>query len=176
MQIADKTVVAIDYKLTDPNGDVLDKSEPGQPLYYLQGAGQIVPGLETSLNGKSVGEEVTVTLDPENAYGPRDPELIRSIPREMFDEPDALEPGLQFDMPLDFDDEAQEDADEDDFDDEDFMLFTIMEVKDDEIIADGNHELAGIRLTFEVKVCEIREASDEELEHGHAHGPDMEPH
>lgn len=177
MQIADKTVVAIDYKLKDENGEIIDQSQAGQPLYYLHGIGQIVPGLEDSLNGKSAGDEFTVTLDPDHAYGHRDPELVRAIPIDMFDEPESLKPGLQFDMPFEMLEEGDDEPSEnEEFDEEDFLLFTIIEVKDSEVIADGNHELAGMKLTFDVKVQDVREATPEELDHGHAHGPDMEPH
>ena len=160
MQITENTVVALDYKLTDDEGALIDQSQDGTPLFYLHGVGQIIPGLESRLEGKSAGDRLQVTLPPEEGYGQRDPELIRSIPLDMFEEPEKLEAGLQFDLE----------------DETGVYLFTIQEVREGEVVADGNHELAGMNLTFDVTIREVREASAEEVEHGHAHGPDMEPH
>ena len=160
MQIIANKVVAIDYKLTDADGQLLDQSDPADPLYYLHGVGQIIPGLEEELDGKLQGDEFQVTVPAESAYGIKDPELVRVIPIDMFEDPQQLEPGLQFDLE----------------DDQEVFLFTIIEVNDDEVVADGNHELAGLDLTFNVTVKEVRDATPEEIDHGHAHGPDMEPH
>jgi len=160
MQITENKVIAIDYKLTDDQGELIDQSEASDPLYYLHGAGQIIPGLEEELEGKSQGDSFTVTIDAENAYGTREEELVRSIPKDMFEDAEMLEVGLQFELE----------------DDEGVYLFTITEVNEDDVVADGNHDLAGMRLTFEVKVGEVRDATEEELEHGHAHYPGMESH
>lgn len=160
MQISENKVVAIDYRLTDDGGELIDQSDESDPLCYLHGVGEIIPGLENELNGKSVGDQFEVTIEPEEAYGMKDPELVRAIPKELFEDPDVLKPGLQFDLQ----------------DENGVFLFTITEVSEEEVVADGNHELAGMRLTFNVTVRDIRDATAEEIEHGHAHGPNMEPH
>ena len=160
MQITENKVVAIDYRLTDMDGVLIDQSPESDPLYYLHGVGHIIPGLEEELDGKSVGDQFEITVDPESGYGHKDPELVRAIPLEMFEEPEMLEPGLQFDLE----------------DESGIYLFTISEINENEVVADGNHELAGMTLTFKVTVREIRDASEEEIEHGHAHYPDMQVH
>ena len=154
MQIAPDKVVSIHYTLTNETGETLDSSrERGEPLAYLHGHGNIIPGLETALDGKASGEQVQVTVDPEEGYGERHDALIQDVPREAFQGVDELEPGMQF--------QAQTEAGA--------RLFVITDIQGDQVTVDGNHPLAGERLHFDVEVTEVREATDEEKNHGHVH-------
>lgn len=155
MQIADKTVVAIDYTLSNDEGEVLDSSEGAQPLAYLHGAANIIPGLEQALTGKSAGDELEVSVEPELAYGEYSLELVATLNRSMFEGVDELLPGMQFHASAP---------------DGGMQIVTIRDVDGDDVTVDGNHPLAGQRLNFKVKVVSVREATGEELEHGHAHG------
>lgn len=153
MQIAKNTVVTIDYTLTNDDGQVIDTSSNSQPLAYIHGTGSIIPGLEAALEGKDKGEEVKVSIPPEQAYGERDDELKQVVPKDRFDGVDKLEPGMQF--------QAQSEGG--------VRIVTISAVEGDDVTVDANHPLAGETLHFEVAVREVREASAEELEHGHVH-------
>lgn len=155
MQITKNKVVGIDYKLSDEEGQVIDASREGDPLFYLHGTGNIIPGLEKQLEGKSPGDQFKCLVPPEDAYGLHMEELIQTVSRENFAEAESLEVGMQFEVP----------------DEEGEMVFTITEIDGDDIHIDGNHELAGVTLNFEVKVNEVRDATPEELDHGHAHFP-----
>lgn len=154
MQITADKVVAFDYTLTDAEGEVIDSSEGQEPLLYLHGQGGIIEGLERALEGRIAGDQLQVTVEPEDAYGFRDDELLQHVPREQFEDVDDLEIGMQFQ------------ADTDDG----LMVFTVVEVADDVIQVDGNHPLAGETLNFDVTIRDVRDATDEELQHGHAHG------
>lgn len=161
MQIADNAVVAIHYTLTDDAGTTLDTSrERNEPLAYLHGHGNIIPGLESALVGKQAGDKLNVTVTPEEGYGERHDALIQTVPREAFEGVDEVLPGMQF--------QAQTDAGP--------RLFTITEVEGDNVTVDGNHPLAGATLHFDVEITEVREASAEELSHGHVHGPGGHQH
>ncbi len=153
MQIAKDKVVAIDYTLKDDDGSVLDTSEGKEPLAYLHGSGNIIPGLEKALEGKAQGDEVNVQVPPEEAYGERRDDLQQVVPRNMFQGVDELQVGMQF--------QAQSEAGE--------QIVTIAAIEGDDVTVDANHPMAGVPLNFEVKVVEVREATDEEKEHGHAH-------
>jgi len=155
MQIADKMVVTIDYTLKDDNGNVLDSSNDGQ-FTYLHGSNNIIPGLENALTGKSAGDEVEVTVSPTEGYGERNDSMVQAVPRDMFDSEQEIEVGMQF--------HAQSPEG-------DMVVVTVMDVDDDDITVDGNHPLAGMNLNFGVKVIDIREATTEEIDHGHVHGP-----
>jgi FKBP-type peptidyl-prolyl cis-trans isomerase SlyD len=155
MQIANETVVAFDYILTDDQGEVLDSSEGREPLAYLHGSGGIIPGLEAALEGKKVGDQLDVSIAPEDAYGVRNETLVRNVPRAQFNGVDSLEVGMQF--------RANTDAGQ--------MVFTVVSIAGDSIEIDGNHPLAGMRLNFNVTIREVRDASQEEIQHGHVHGP-----
>jgi len=155
MQIADKMVVTIDYTLKDDNGNVLDSSNDGQ-FTYLHGSNNIIPGLENALTGKSAGDEVEVTVSPTEGYGERNDSMVQAVPRDMFDSEQEIEVGMQF--------HAQSPEG-------DMVVVTVMDVDDDDITGDGNHPLAGMNLNFGVKVIDIREATTEEIDHGHVHGP-----
>ena len=153
MQIGKNAVVTIDYKLTNDQGQVIDTSENAQPLAYIHGTGNIIPGLEEALEGKNSGDEVQVSIPPEKAYGEHDEELKQVVPRDRFEGVDSLEPGMQF--------QAQTEGGT--------RIVTIASVEGDDVTVDANHPLAGETLHFEVAVREVREASAEELEHGHVH-------
>ncbi|MCF7968223.1 MAG: peptidylprolyl isomerase [Methylococcaceae bacterium] len=155
MQIANNKVVSIHYKLTNDDGDILDSSEGQEPLAYLHGLGNIIPGLENALSGRALGDKFSVTVAPADGYGERDNEMVQSVPKSAFQGVDQILPGMQF--------QAQSP--------EGMQLVTVIDVDGDEVILDGNHPMAGITLTFDVEVTEIRDATAEELEHGHVHGP-----
>ena len=156
MQITSQKVATIDYTLTDDQGTLIDSSKDGEPLAYIQGIGNLIPGLEEALEGKSAGDELSVSIQPDQAYGKRDEELLQAVPRAHFDGVDELQVGMQFRA-------SSEDGDE--------KVVTVVEVGDEQVTVDGNHPLAGQILNFEVKIVEVRDATQEELDHGHVHGP-----
>ena len=160
MQIADKMVVTIDYTLKDDNGNVLDSSNDGQ-FTYLHGSNNIIPGLENALTGKSAGDEVEVTVSPTEGYGERNDSMVQAVPRDMFDSEQEIEVGMQF--------HAQSPEG-------DMVVVTVTDVDKDDITVDGNHPLAGMNLNFGVKVVDVREATAEEMDHGHVHGPGGHQH
>ena len=155
MKIADDCVVSIHYKLTDDKGEQIDSSEGQEPLSYLHGAGNVIQGLEDALTGHAVGDHLEVKLQPEDGYGEFDAELVQSVPRSSFQGIDELAPGMQFQTE---DEDGQR------------MLVTVQEVSDEAVVVNGNHPLAGVVLNFDVTITDIREATAEELDHGHAHG------
>ena len=156
MHIAEQSVVSIHYTLTNDAGETLDTSDGREPLVYLHGAQNIIPGLENELTGKSVGDSFDVTIQPEEAYGTVNPELVQTVPHSAFEGVEKVEPGMQF--------QARGD-------DGETQVITVTEVADSGVTIDGNHPLAGQVLNFSVRVEEIREATEEEIEHGHVHGP-----
>ncbi len=155
MQATKDKVVRIDYTLTDDDGNTLDTSQGREPLAYLHGAGNIIPGLENALEGRAAGDSFNVTVPAADAYGERDPELVQPVPRDRFPEGAAIEAGAQF--------QAQTAAGP--------RTITVVEVNDNEVVIDANHPLAGKPLNFAVQVVEVRDAAAEELQHGHVHGP-----
>jgi FKBP-type peptidyl-prolyl cis-trans isomerase SlyD len=154
MQIQDNCVVSIHYTLTNEEGEELDSSAGQDPLVYLHGAGNIIPGLESALTGGSVGDRLEVTVAPEHGYGAVDPDLIRKVPREAFAGVERVEPGMQF--------QTQSPTGQ-------VMRVTVKESNDQDVLIDANHPLAGQTLFFSVTVEEVRSATEEELAHGHAH-------
>ena len=144
----------LDYELRDYDGDSLE--DDGAEMEYLHGGfGRIFPKVEQALSGKQVGQEVSVTLDPEDAFGEYDAELLRVEPRERF--PKQVEVGMRFEgVPGDREDEA--------------LIYTVTDVTPESVVVDGNHPLAGERLWFKCSVKEVRRATPEEIAHGHAHG------
>jgi len=160
MTIAENKVVTLHYTLTDDEGTVIDKSDDSSFL-YLHGASNIIPGLENALTGKALGDELKVTVSPEDGYGERDDARLESVPREMFPADAKVEAGMQFHA------EGPEGE---------MMTVTVAGVEGDMVAIDGNHPLAGVQLNFDVKIIEIRDASAEELEHGHVHGPGGHQH
>jgi len=147
-------VVSIHYTLTNKAGEQLDSSIGAEPLSYLHGAGNIIPGLEKALAESSVGDKLTVTIEPADAYGERNEAQIQTVSKEMFAGIDTIEVGMQFQA-----DSSNGPA-----------VVTITKVEGDDITIDGNHPLAGEQLTFDVEVTEIRPATETEMEHGHIHG------
>jgi len=155
MQISQDMVVSIHYTLTDKAGETIDSSvEGGEPLAYLHGHGNIVPGLENALTGKTIGDKFDVSVEPAEGYGEHYAELVQQVPREAFEGVEHLEPGMQF----------QADTGSGP------RLFTITEVNGETVTVDGNHPLAGEVLNFAIEVTAVRAASEEELSHGHVHG------
>jgi FKBP-type peptidyl-prolyl cis-trans isomerase SlyD len=155
MQIEARKVVTLNYTLTDNDGNVIDKSSDGS-FAYLHGANNIIPGLENALEGKSAGDSLNVSVVPEEGYGERDPAKTQPVPRNMFPEDTEVEVGMQF--------HAQGPNGE-------TLVVTVAAIEEDTVMVDGNHPLAGVELNFAVEVMGVREASREELEHGHVHGP-----
>lgn len=154
MQIEKHTVVAIDYTLKDDEGTVIDSSDGREPLAYLHGVGSIIPGLEKELEGKSVGDALEVSIPPAEGYGERKEELLQEVDRAQFGDVEDLAPGMQFQV------NAETGP----------LVVTVTDVNEKVVTIDGNHPLAGVNLNFAVTVKEVREATDEEKEHGHAHG------
>ncbi|WP_394000103.1 peptidylprolyl isomerase [Luteimonas sp. WGS1318] len=155
MEIADARVASFHYTLTDDSGTVLDKSPDAQPLQYLHGAGNIVPGLEQALSGRKVGDAFEVSVKPEDAYGLRNEQLIQSVPRDAFQGVDTIEPGMQF--------TAQGPGGP--------MLVTVVDADDAQVRIDGNHPLAGRTLHFAVRIDDVREASADEQAAGRVATP-----
>ncbi|MFQ5994097.1 MAG: peptidylprolyl isomerase [Acidiferrobacterales bacterium] len=161
MQVNKDKVVTIDYTLEDNNGTVIDSSEGGDPFSYIHGIGAAIPGLEAALEGKSIGEELAVSLTPGQAYGERDESLVQVIAKDRFEAEGELEVGMQF--------RASTNAGE-------TRVVTITKIDDDDVTVDGNHPLAGVTLNFAVAVRGVRDATEEELAHGHVHGPEGPQH
>lgn len=154
MQIAQNSVVAFHYTLTNDAGEVLDSSEGREPLTYLHGAGNIIPGLEKELEGRQSGDKLQVAVNPEEGYGETQPALVQEVPRDAFQGVENVEPGMQF--------QAQTQGGP--------LMVTVTKVEGDTVTVDGNHPLAGQKLNFDVEIAEVREATSEEVEHGHVHG------
>ncbi|QNM98016.1 FKBP-type peptidyl-prolyl cis-trans isomerase [Chitinimonas koreensis] len=155
MEIVKNTVVSLQYKMYDSEGELLDQTEADEPMVYLHGGYDgIFPVVEEALHGKKTGDSVDVTMEPDDAFGEYDAELVRIEPRDVF--PEEIEVGMMFEA--------------DDPESGDVMLFTITEIEDGKVVVDGNHPLAGKRIRFAATIDEVRPASAEELEHGHVHG------
>ena len=153
MQVTENRVISIHYTLTNDSGNVIDQSGAGEPLVYLHGSGNIISGLEQALVGKVAGDKLNVTILPEDAYGARMDDRIQTVSRSMFQGIDQIEPGMQF--------HAEGNTGP--------VVVTVTKIEGDEITIDGNHPLAGETLTFDVEVADIRDATADELEHGHIH-------
>ncbi len=154
MVIAKHKVVAIDYKLTDRDGNLIDSSDGHGPLHYIQGIGNLIPGLENALEGKKSGDSLKVAIPAKDAYGERNESLCQKVPKEQFDTSEGIELGMQF--------EVETEAGE--------LVVTVVEVDQTTVTVDGNHPLAGVELHFDVTVKSVRDASAEEIAHGHVHG------
>ena len=155
MVVANQKVVSIDYTLTDPAGVVIDSSSGKPPLVYLHGMGGIIPGLESALTGKTKGDSLKVTVAPEQAYGVRDNNMIQEVPRDRFPADAKIAPGMQF--------QANTPNGP--------RVVTVVGVDSAAVKIDANHPLAGVTLNFDVKIVDVRDATTEELGHGHVHGP-----
>ena len=154
MQIGAKKAVTFHYSLRDDDGNVLDTSDGGEPLTYLHGEGNIVPGLEKALEGKQPGDEVKATVPPAEGYGTRDETNVRNVPRRQLPEGE-IELGMRLQIRTD----------------QGPIIATVKAIRGDYVTIDANHPLADKTLHFEVKVVEVRDATAEELQHGHVHGP-----
>ncbi len=154
MQIGERTVASFHYTLTDGAGNVIDSSADRAPLTYMHGAGNIVPGLEREMDGRKAGDVFNVVVAPEDGYGLPNPMMVQVVPREAFQGVDQLEVGMEF--------QAQTPQGP--------MSVSIAKIENDEVTVDGNHPLAGQTLHFAIEVTDVRDASLEELSHGHVHG------
>jgi FKBP-type peptidyl-prolyl cis-trans isomerase SlyD len=152
MQISENSVVAIEYTLIDDQGQVIDTSDGREPLVYLHGHSNIIPGLEQAIEGQEPGAELEVTVPPEDGYGPYRDELVQDVPREAFAGVDKVEPGMSF--------RAESNSGP--------MTVLVREVGDETVTVDGNHALAGKVLNFKVAVKSVREATAEEISQGAA--------
>lgn len=153
MTITSDSVVTLHYTVSTEDGTTLDSSEGKNPLVVLLGRRFLIEGLEDALMGKNKGDKFDVAVEPEKAYGERADELVQSVPKSMFDGMD-VQPGMSF--------RATSEGGE--------QSVIVIEVSEEEVIVDGNHPLAGVPLKFDVEVVDIREPTQEELEHGHVHG------
>jgi FKBP-type peptidyl-prolyl cis-trans isomerase SlyD len=156
MKIAKNTVVTVNYKLSDAQNNLIE--DGSQPMVYLHGGYEnTLPKIEEELDGKEVGYNSTIQIEPDDAFGDYDPALVKVEPRNRLPEP--LEVGMQF--------EGMPDSTEGD---EDAMIFTVTDIADDKVVLDGNHPLAGMALRFELSVIDVRAATEEEITHEHVHG------
>ncbi|HVY06350.1 MAG TPA: peptidylprolyl isomerase [Burkholderiales bacterium] len=154
MLIGKNMVVSLNYELTDAGGKVIEKTR--EPVTYLHGGYDgIFPLVESALQGKKVGDKCKVTLQPDDAFGEFEADMVRTEPKNLF--PDNISVGMQFEG-------AAEGS-------KDYTVYTVKEIKGDEVVVDGNHPLAGQTLVFSGTVTEVRPATREELSHGHVHGP-----
>lgn len=154
MQIGKNMVVSLDYELADAAGKVIEKTQ--HPITYLHGGYDgIFPLVEEALQGKKVGDKCKVTLEPDDAFGEYEADMVRTEAKNLF--PDNISVGMQFEG-------AAEGSN-------DYTVYTVKEIKGDKVVVDGNHPLAGQTLVFSGTVTEVRPASREELQHGHVHGP-----
>ena len=154
MQVADNMAVSIHYTLTNDDGEVLDSSIGDEALVFLQGSGNIIPGLEKAMVGKVTGEKFNVRIVPEEAYGELMEDMIQVLSRDMFEGIDNIEVGMQFHADVSSGP----------------GVVTVVSIEGDDITIDGNHPLAGIALNFDVEVIDVRLATEEESSHGHIHG------
>ncbi len=152
--IGDQSVVNMHYKLTDNDGTVIDSSEGAQPLAYLHGAGNIIPGLEKALVGKAQGDKLQVKIEPKEGYGEINTDLIKIIEKKAFEGVDKIEVGMAFEAKAP---------------DGSTQNIIVKKVEGDDITIDTNHPLAGVTLNFDIQIVSVREATKEELDHGHTH-------
>ena len=160
MKITKGKVVSMHYALRDSTGEILDSSEGQAPLDYLHGYGNIIAGLEKALEDKKAGEKLNAVIPPEEGYGIREESLVKSVPLSNFQDPHAVEVGAQFQA------ETSQGP----------RLATVTEVDDQNVTIDLNHPLADLTLNFDIDIVAVRDATEEELAHGHAHGPEGHGH
>ena len=156
MQITKHKVAAIHYTLTDNDGNILDSSSGRDPLHYIHGIGNLIPGMEDGLEGKMKGDKFNIKVSPEKGYGVKNESLLQQVPRTAFGS-QPVELGMQIQT-----NSGSE--------------VTVSKIGLDSITIDANHPLAGVELNFVVEVLEIRNATEEEISHGHVHGPGGHPH
>jgi FKBP-type peptidyl-prolyl cis-trans isomerase SlyD len=154
LMIGKNSVVSMHYTLKDDGGEVMDSSEGKEPLVYLHGANNLIPGLENELQGKTAGAKFEATISPEKAYGERNDDLIQVINKSMFEGVEAIEPGMTFVAQGEGGVQRQ---------------VRVTDVSGEDVTIDANHPMAGLTLHFTVEVVEVREGTDQEIEHGHVH-------
>jgi FKBP-type peptidyl-prolyl cis-trans isomerase SlyD len=155
MPIIQDSVVTIHYTLKDDAGEVLDRSQAGEPLTYLQGHGQLISGLERQLLGKNAGDKLSVSVPATEGYGEYNQGLVQEVPRHLLQGIDDIRPGLRL--------RAETDQGP--------RSVIVTKVADDAVTLDANHPLAGKTLHFDIEIAAVRDATDDELAHGHVHGP-----
>lgn len=154
MKISKNSVVTFHYTLNDPDGKLLDTSAGRDAFAYIQGQNMIVPGLERQMEGKTAGEKLMAVVPANEGYGDLDPALVHKVPADRFGD-QKVEPGMQF--------QAGNEGGE-------MGVFTVISIEDGVVALNGNHPLAGVTLHFNVDIKDVREATEEELSHGHVHG------
>lgn len=150
MEITKNTVASIHYTLRDDDGTVIDSSEGRDPLQYLHGAGNLIPGMEEGLEGKSKGEKFNLKIEPDKGYGEKDENLVQKVPRSAFGDQE-VKPGMRFST-------------------NQGGVVTVTDVGLESVTVDGNHPLAGVPLNFDVEIMDVRTATADEISHGHVHG------
>ena len=156
MFVSTNKVVILNYTLTDDNNQIIDQSTDGT-FAYLHGANNIIPGLEKALLDKKVGDNIKVSIEPAEGYGHHDASMVQEVPMDMFESAEQVQVGQQF--------HAQGPHGN-------TIIITVTKVDGDNVTIDGNHPLAGMPLNFDVTIMDIRDASEEEITHGHAHHGD----
>ena len=154
LMIGKHSVVSIHYTLKDDDGEVMDSSEGREPLAYLHGANNLIPGLEDELQGKAAGATFQATIEPKDAYGEISEDLVQTISKQMFQGVDDVQPGMTFIAQGEGGQQRQ---------------VRVVEVDGDDVTIDANHPMAGKTLHFDVEIVEVREATPQEVEHGHVH-------
>ncbi len=160
MKISNDSVVSIHYTLTNDSGEVLDSSQGREPLAYLQGHGNIIPGLENALLDKEAGDKLKVTVKPDQGYGQRNDSMIQEVDITNFQEPEEVKPGIRIRVETN----------------QGVSIAVVTKVEGEKVTLDMNHPLAGETLHFDVEVTEVRAASQDEISHGHVHGPGGHQH
>ena len=159
MLISKNSAVYFHYSLSDETGNVIDSPTEGKPLPYIQGHNNIIPGLEKAMEGKASGEVMVVTVEPKEAYGERQDQMVQQIPRSSFQVED-MKVGMRFEATTP----------------NGAVSVVVTDLTEKTVTVDGNHALAGKKLTFDIRITEVREATKEELAHGHVHGPGGHEH
>ncbi len=154
MKIESDKVVSIDYTLKDDQGSVIDTSNERGPLSFIYGSGSIIPGLETELEGREKGDSFSVTVEPKDGYGEYDDSMMFEVGKDQFQDSSQIEEGMQV--------QAQNNQGQ-------VQILTVKSIGDEKVTLDANHPLAGQKLFFDVSVTDVRDATKEELDHGHVH-------
>jgi len=155
MNISENAVVTLNYTLKNDEGQTLDSSDGGEPLVYLHGVGGLIPGLENELTGKSKGEKFSTIIEPKDAYGTKADDMLKVVPKVNFEGDEELKVGMKVELDTDHGP----------------TVAMVAKVEDTQVTLDLNHPLADVTLYFDIEVVDIREATEEEIAHGHVHGP-----
>jgi len=154
MQLIKDKVAVLNFTLKNKEGEIIDQTNDGT-FAYLQGARNLIPGLENALENKKSGDKINIVIEPKDAYGEHSPGKVERVPLSMFPDDVEIVEGMQF---------------ESDSSDGETIIVTVKEIEAGEVVVDGNHPMAGVQLHFDVELVEVREATAQELEHGHVHG------